>query len=122
MNQPGDKFFAAILTANKVPQLKSYATIEELAEAVGNMPHDVQGFLFHGEQIRVSKAPWRFLMFGDRTVPTFSHPVPTGEDDTAGLGMADKRSVVGRIYRDAAAAAVAEDNELHAEVEGEDDE
>lgn len=81
------KFYAVVLNAAGEYGVETFDTLEELrARMAALVDHDVSAFSFVGQQLKISKPPYRHLLtpWGDK--PLFAIPETLEPDDTGYLG------------------------------------
>lgn len=85
---PADiKFYAAILDAAGDYRVEEFPTLDELVSRMKELvDRDVSAFAFAGEQLKISKAPFRHLLTPWGAQPLFSMPDALEPDDSGYLG------------------------------------
>lgn len=82
------KFFAAILHATGEYTCETYATLAELVQRVRALADkDVSVFTFAGEQLKISKPPFRHLLTPWGAQPLFEVPEQFEPDESGYLGL-----------------------------------
>lgn len=83
----GDSYFLVLDDGGPAPALHKFATLEQLAGMVRQLPKTVAGYMFVGRRVQITADPWRYLIDGQRAVPLFDPPDGPGDvDDSPFLG------------------------------------
>jgi hypothetical protein len=82
------KFYAAVLTATGEYTVQTFDTLDALTARVAELvDRDVTVFSFVGQQLKVSKPPFRHLLTPWGAKPLFAIPENLEPDDTGYLGV-----------------------------------
>lgn len=110
---PPRQFHSATISPGGAFQLKSFATIEELAAFVGKLPDGTVGCRFFGEPIPITTGAWRYLLYGGEYFPVFEQPKPLKIDRTpGGMGRENPNAKLSPRYADAIRDALAGEGDL----------
>lgn len=88
LSLPELKFYAAVLTADGDYTVHTFDTLEALTAQVAELvDKDVTVFSFVGQQLKVSKPPFRHMLTPWGPKPLFAIPETLEPDDTGYLGV-----------------------------------
>jgi len=107
------RFYMVVIPESGDPEIHSAAEVVTIAQRLRALPESSRGYVFYGERLDVTSAPWRYLCWSKSApIPLFDPPRMGKADKSSKLGRADDDAgSQDRLYTQVVEAMLAEDAE-----------
>lgn len=88
------KYHLALFPDAGEPEVRSFKSLQGMADCLRTLPLTTRGIPFHGDRIYVTRGPFRYLLFGEESIPLFDPPKIGKIDHGFGLGHGEDKTGV----------------------------